>query len=113
MGMTSRRKGASGEREVRDALREHGFLARRDGRFDGDIEHNVPGIWLEVKRTERASVWECLAQAARDAEAHGWLVPVIAFRRSRSAWHAILPLDELLRLKRIEATCECPEELKR
>lgn len=99
-GLTSRRKGAGGEREVRDILRRFGFRAQRDGRLAADLDHDIEGWHLEVKRRETASIWAWLEQAARDAFGR---VPVVVFRRSRSPWYAVMPLEEALRLKRLEA----------
>jgi hypothetical protein len=52
-------KGANGEREFRDVIREYDFEAERDGqtrvaRWAGepnlDVRHNIPGVHFEVKR---------------------------------------------------------------
>jgi Holliday junction resolvase len=53
MSPHSRDKGARGEREVAAILREHGISAVRDGRLDSDLRHAIPGVHIEVKRTER------------------------------------------------------------
>jgi Holliday junction resolvase len=104
-GRRSRRKGANGEREVRDLIRRFGFAAVRDGRFDGDINHDIPGTWVEVKRRETASVWAWFEQAQRDAGRRG-LVPFVFFRRSKSPWLVLMPAEEALRLKRLEADAD-------
>lgn len=95
MGKPSRQKGARGEREVRDALRAHGLEARRDGRLDDDLDHNVEPFHLEVKRTERIEITKWLEQAERDA---GDRIPAVVFRRSREPWRIVLPLDAFLSL---------------
>lgn len=98
----SRRKGAAGELEVIEVLRAHGWpLAHRN--FDsgsaggGDIARGPAGVHLECKRTERAEIWQWIAQALRDTQATTD-IPVVAFRRSHAGWWACLPLDELLSL---------------
>jgi len=102
MGKASRDKGAAAEREVARIIRDAGWpLARRtsDGReqaLRGDIAKGPAGVHLEVKRFEKAHVWEWWEQAQGDL-AVGY-TPVVAFRRSRSPWLALIELDELLPL---------------
>jgi Holliday junction resolvase len=102
MALAERRKGATGEREVVDILKAAGWpYARRthDGReqaLRGDIALGPEGVHLECKRTEKASVWAWWGQASSDAGVAA--IPVVAFRRSRSPWLALIELDELLPL---------------
>jgi hypothetical protein len=83
------------------ALRRHGWeYAGRshDGRPQagrGDIINGPAGTSVEVKFTQRAEPWKWWEQAERDAQG---LIPIIAFRRSRSPWLTILELEELLPL---------------
>jgi hypothetical protein len=102
-GRRSRNKGANGERELARILRERGFQARRGARNgvagrDGgeDVSHSIPGVWLEVKRAERLAIPQWLAQAEADCPAD--CLPVLAFRRSREPWRAVIRLDHLLDL---------------
>jgi Holliday junction resolvase len=98
----SRDKGARGERELVRILRAAGWpnaTRNTDGRYQagrGDIDNGPANTHIECKRSERAAIWEWLAQAERDAGATR--IPIVAFRRSRSAWYAVVPLDELLAL---------------
>jgi Holliday junction resolvase len=99
-----RRKGARGELEVVEELHRAGWSdARRtsDGRTQtgrGDVAGGPPGVVWEVRRTERLAVWRLLEDAQRHA-ANGE-IPVGAFRRSRSDWAVVLPLDRFLSLLR-------------
>ena len=71
MGRKSQRKGASGERELAELLRDYGYQAERGGSLTfGSIPDvtGLPGIHIEVKRTERLNVLEAYQQAVRDAE---------------------------------------------
>lgn len=97
MGRSSRVKGAVGEREVRDLLREAGFAARRDGRLDEDLVHDIDGWHLEVKRRETYRIDEWLEQTERDA---GGRKPLLIFRKSRQPWRAVIRLEDLLPLLR-------------
>lgn len=97
--MNSRAKGKVGELEAAAFLREHGFAARRGQQFSGggdspDIVHDIPGVHLEVKRVEQGNLYTWMAQAKRDAGS--CLTPVIAHRRNRQEWVAILPLADFL-----------------
>lgn len=106
MANLSRRKGVEGEREVAAIWREHGFDVR-GLELQGDhtvihVEaepwHPHPDLRLhsEVKRREKTRPYEWMAQA--ESEAPAGAVPVVAFRRNRSKWYALLSLDDLARL---------------
>lgn len=95
MGKTSRRKGAAGERELAALLRAHGFQAKRDGRLDDDLAHDIPGVHLEAKRCERVELAKWLRQAEHDARGR---VPIVAFRQNRQPWRAVVPLVWLLKI---------------
>jgi Holliday junction resolvase len=109
----SRDKGAAGELEVVHILQDHGWKrARRthDGReqsLRGDIANGPEGIHLEIKRAERCSIWDWWEQANLDSvglvphEESNFKTPVVAFRRSRSPWLALIELDELLPLLKL------------
>lgn len=56
----SRRKGASGERELAKKLREYGYEARRGQQYcgsngDADVV-GIPGIHIECKRVEALNI---------------------------------------------------------
>jgi Holliday junction resolvase len=105
---TERRKGKSGELEVAGIFRAAGFDCDRTPnsgglRIRGDLHGDLP-MHVEVKRQETARPWLWAEQAAADADdGAGWLV---AMRRSRSPWLAMLPLAELVRLLRVERELE-------
>jgi Holliday junction resolvase len=98
--MNSRRKGVRGELELAHWLVERGFDARRGQQFRGgddspDIITNLP-YHIEVKRTERLQLYDAMEQAIRDS---GGDVPIVAHRRNRGEWLAIMRLEDLLALK--------------
>ena len=100
MTINSRDKGARGERELANFLRQHGVDARRGQQFHGgpgspDVVADIPGVHLECKRVEKGSLYDWMAQATRDA---GGKIPVVAHRRNNKEWVAILPLKDLLYL---------------
>lgn len=96
----SRAKGKAGELELAAYLRDHGIEARRGQQFSGgtdspDVVTSLSGVHIECKRTERTDLYGWMAQAISDA---GEKLPVVAHRKSRENWLAIMPLHELLKL---------------
>jgi hypothetical protein len=97
-----RRKGLEGEREVAAVWRANGFDVRG---LEGEGDHTVIRttwrkmpltIHSEVKRTETCRPWAWYEQASSEAPAGA--VPVVAFRRSKSPWLALIELEDLARL---------------
>lgn len=102
MTINQRNKGRAGEQEVVRILKTEGFEAERGGQFRGGNEDNpdvkgVPGVHIEVKRTEAFDPYKWLAQAQRDAGGGGKL-PVVLHRRNKQPWMAILPFEFFLQL---------------
>ena len=90
MSKFSRDKGKRGEREVALILREHGFEARRGQQYcgangDADVV-GVPGLHIEVKRTEKFRMYEALDQARNDAREDE--LPVVFTRKNNCDWVA-------------------------
>ena len=101
MGMKSRTKGQSGEREIAALVAElTGFDVRRRVRQhggDSDLD-GVPGWSIEVKRhakATRGSIRTWWAQACDQATQAG-AVPVLLFRQDRDEWRAVWPLAATL-----------------
>lgn len=102
MGRMQRDKGKRGEREAAQALRQAlGIEARRSVQYQAREDAadlalpDLPGLWVEVKRTNRLALWQVLDEAVRQA---GQRVPLILHRADRRPWVAIVPLDALARL---------------
>lgn len=96
-------KGKVGERELAEFLRDHGFEARRGQQHAGgnespDVVSDLDYIHWEVKRVEAGNLYKWLEQAERDSA--GIKIPVVAHRKNRKDWVAILPLDLFLSLLR-------------
>ena len=83
MGKPSRDKGKRGEREVASLLRSYGYDAHRGQQFHGGKESpdvvGLPGIHIEVKRTEAFRLWDALSQAKTDA---GDKMPIVVHRKN-------------------------------
>lgn len=96
----SRRKGKDGELEIAKLLRERGYDTRRGQQYcgangDPDVV-GVPGLHIEVKRTESCSPYKYLEQAQDDAREDE--IPVVLHRQNRKDWIAILSMDDFLDL---------------
>lgn len=99
MGMRSKRKGASGERELARLLGDLlGLELTRNleqTRAGGHDLLGVPGWAIECKRVEAASIGSWWAQAVEQAERQG-LRPVLAHRGNRQPWRFVMRLAELI-----------------
>ena len=97
--INSRLKGKTGELELASELRKiFGANARRGQQFSGsydspDIVHNIDGLHIECKRTEKLNLYAAMEQAKRDA---GDKTPVVCHRKNRRDWVMVI---ELARLK--------------
>ena len=101
MGKSSQRKGASGERELAELLRDYGYNAERGGSLTFGSTPDVtglPGIHIEVKRTERLNVLEAYQQAVRDADRFQDGVPALFHRRNRSPWLVTMSFEDWMTL---------------
>ena len=101
MAINSRTKGKVGELEFAAVLKEAGFEARRGQQHRGGYDtpdvicEALADIHWEVKRRESGNLYGWLAQAIEDA--HGKM-PIVAHRRNKQEWVAILPMSVMLEL---------------
>jgi len=99
MGSMSKNKGKRGELECAAELRRlFGVDARRGQQFHGgsdspDAVADIPGVHIEVKRTERLSLYPAMRQAVRDAGADK--VPIVFHRQNHEDWLVIIRLNDL------------------
>lgn len=94
MGGFSKAKGKRGEREFASICRDNGYDARRGQQYngvDGEDVVGLPSIHIEVKRTEKLSLYDALAQAKHDANGK---IPIVAHRRNNSKWVVIMDADD-------------------
>jgi len=98
--MNSRQKGKRGELELANHLKAKGYDARRGVQYKGGPESpdvtGLPGVHIEVKRTEALRLYEALDQSTRD-RGQGE-IPVVVHRKSRMPWVVILTLDDFLKI---------------
>lgn len=99
MGKMSRDKGKRGERELARTLREYGYDAHRGVQYKGSADSpdviGLPGVHIEVKRVERLSVYDAMAQSKHDA---GNDMPIVIHRRNNCEWLVIQPLEDWIKL---------------
>ena len=105
MGMMSKRKGKAGELQVAKLLTDAGFPARRGQQFSGTpdspdvICESLPFL-VEVKRTEKLSLYPVIERAQQDA---GDQPAVVFHRKNNKPWLTILSATDFLNLvKRAE-----------
>lgn len=102
MGKMSKRKGAAGELEAARKLNEVlGTAFHRGRQYHGgpespDLAGDLPGLHVEVKRTEKLRLWDAVAQASADAGTGQ--VPVVMHRANHKPWVLIVAVDDLIRL---------------
>ena len=101
MAKMSRDKGQRGELEVVALLKDHGFEARRGQQHRGgpdspDVIHSIPNLHIEVKFTERFSLYPAFHQA--DEDAGDGEVPVVFHRRKMEGWVVVLDAGDFLRI---------------
>ncbi len=101
MSVNSRQKGAAGEREFANKMKEYGFNCRRSQQFCGKGGESadvigLPFIHCEVKRVEKLNIDEALEQAERDCKKGR--IPVVFHRKNKKKWKATLDLEMFMKI---------------
>lgn len=100
MGKMSREKGKRGEREVAALLCFLGYEASRGQQFHGGPDSpdvvGLPGIHIEVKRTEKLALYEAMEQSQRDC-GEGEL-PIVVHRRNGKKWVVCMRFEDFMQL---------------
>ena len=102
MPINSKRKGATGEREIVRKLREYGYETRRSVQYNGKAEEGqadiigLDGIHAEIKRVERLNIYDAMAQAKHDAKPDE--LPTVFHRRNNCKWLVTMELNEWMKL---------------
>lgn len=99
MAINSRAKGAKGERELANKLKEYGYNGRRGQQFSGLEGEDVVGldyIHIECKRVEKLNIDEALKQSKRDAKNNQ--MPVVFHRKNGEKWKVTMDLDNWIKL---------------
>lgn len=98
--MNSRRKGAAGERELANKLKDYGYRTRRGQQYcgangDADVV-GLPGIHIECKRVEKLNLYDAMAQSVRDAKEGE--TPAVFHRKNNCEWLVTLRMDDFMKL---------------
>ena len=99
MGKMSREKGKRGEREFAKFCRDQGFEVRRTAQYCGNTGEaadvvGLPHIHVEVKNTERLSIYDAMCQAIWDANKEGkGNLPIVAHKKNYHRWLVIMEAE--------------------
>lgn len=99
MPINSKKKGASGERELANKLKDYGYNTRRGQQYNGLEGEDVVGldyIHIECKRVERLNLEEAMLQSKRDATS-GQL-PAVFHRKNNHKWLVTMELENWMQL---------------
>lgn len=102
VGKAQRDKGKRGELLLRDVLRRAGWphaergQQRHGGPDSPDVRGGPKGVHFECKFVEALSTRVALDQARADAGPGE--IPIVAHKRERRPWVAIMDLDDVLGL---------------
>jgi Holliday junction resolvase len=107
--MNSREKGARGERELANFLKDHGYPARRGQQFSGangdaDVE-GLAGVHIECKRVEKLNIDDAMEQSERDSYADSIkqgkrVIPTVFHRRNGKKWKVTMYAEDFLNIYR-------------
>ena len=105
MGAMSRNKGKVGEREWARYCTNQGYECHRTAQCRGDTGQaadveGLPGIHIEVKRTERFDLYGALEQSQHDAAVGDHGIPIVAHRRNGHEWVVVMTAEEWFELYR-------------
>ena len=103
MGKMSREMGKRGEREWAAFCRKQGYDCRRTAQYCGKTGEaadvvGLPGMHIEVKRTERLDLYGALDQARRDAKPGE--LPIVVHRRNNCRWVVIQDAEDWFQIYR-------------
>ena len=99
MSINSKKKGAKGERELANKLKEYGYETRRGQQYNGLEGEDVVGldyIHIECKRVERLDLGSAMYQAKKDSKESQ--LPAVFHRKNRSNWLVTMELQDWINL---------------
>lgn len=108
MAINSKQKGARGERELSNKLKEYGYITRRSQQYcgangDADVV-GLPGVHIECKRVERLNIYDAISQAKHDAKEGE--IPTVFHRKDRCEWLVTMTLEDYMKMyKKYEEEC--------
>ena len=100
--INSKTKGAAGERELSNLLKEYGYNTRRGQQFcgangDADVV-GLPYIHIECKRVEKLNLYDAYEQAVHDCKNND--LPTVFHRKNNKKWLVTMGIEDWLKLYR-------------
>ena len=99
MEKKKKKKGAKGERELANKLKEYGYETRRGQQYNGLEGEDVVGldyIHIECKRVEKLNIENAILQAKQDRKEGQF--PTVFHRKNRSNWLVTMELQDWINL---------------
>ena len=95
-GKRARNKGARGERELANLLRDYyGYDTRRGYVFQHESDViGLDGVHIEVKRTEKLKLYDAMEQAVEEADKRADGIPAVFHRRNGKDWVVVMRLED-------------------
>lgn len=102
MSINSKAKGAAGERELANKLKEYGYDCRRGQQYcgangDADVV-GLDGIHIECKRVQKLNLDDAMLQAVRDRKPNEY--PAVFHRKNNREWLVTMKLADWINLYR-------------
>jgi Holliday junction resolvase len=98
--INSKDKGARGERELANKLKEYGYCESRRGQqyngLEGEDVLGLPGVHVECKRVETLNIDKAFEQSCDDAK--GDQIPVVMHRKNHKPWKVTLSLENFIKI---------------
>lgn len=97
--INSKAKGAKGERELANILKDYGYNCRRGQQYNGLEGEDVVGldyIHIECKRVQALNLDEAMEQSKRDSK--GNQLPAVFHRKNNKKWKVTMYLDDWIQL---------------
>lgn len=99
MAINSKQKGAKGERELANKLKEYGYKTRRGQQYNGIEGEDVVGleyIHIECKRVEKLNIDKAMEQSKRDCENNQ--LSAVFHRKNNKQWKVTMELEDWISL---------------
>lgn len=97
--INSKKKGAKGERELANKLKEYGYNCRRGQQYNGLEGEDVVGldyIHIECKRVEKLNLDDAIEQAKRDRTERQ--LPAVFHRKNNKKWKVTMELSDWIQI---------------
>ena len=97
--INSKAKGAKGERELANILKDYGYNCRRGQQYNGLEGEDVVGldyIHIECKRVQALNLDEAMEQSKRDSK--GNQLAAVFHRKNNKKWKVTMDLDDWIKL---------------